>query len=248
MIKIEHTYPSLEDFQNIFTKYDFAKFNIINEKVIDTNIDYDLAAKMRIGIDFKTYIMNLRNRLSDAQKCFGFLHFYFDKGIPDDEYFISPGIDGQSISYFHNFNEQNFSNKINYDFYSDFFYYKLFSAWDIVGHIINIIFQLEIKENNVSFGKCYCDKLKSINVELYNGLGNILQDNDFKKANRIRNDISHNLSPNNIGAMISDGKKIENTIVYQIGIGKYTKSKEFLDNVYKSLDLMYQTLELIYEK
>jgi len=84
-------------------------------------------------------------------------------------------------------------------------------------------------------------KLKSSNTNLYRNLKAIVDHPDFKKANILRNNITHNYLPSTIDSGI--GKPSEHKITF--GGSKYTKSAEFYQNVRASLHLFVKTLECI---
>lgn len=245
MTDIKHSYPSLEDAKEISKKFDFKRFKIVNGNIKDIKEPNDDVTKLRIVFSNKTLKLNLWNRLMDVQKSFIFMIFYYEKGIPDDVWWESPGKSGYSVSYYPKFSNQNFSDKMNFDYYTDFFYYKLFSSWDTIGHILNLFHQLEINERDVYLNRCV-NKLKYKCENLYKELKKIIKNEDYTKANRIRHDITHNFPPNRIGPGIKETETEKEKII-RITVGEYTTSNEIVDNVYKSLELMSKTLELIFE-
>ncbi|GAJ21734.1 unnamed protein product, partial [marine sediment metagenome] len=164
--------------------------------------------------------------------------YYFEKGIPDDEWFISPGKQGESVQYYPHFDKKHFLIKSEFDYYADVFYYKIFSAWDTIGHLLNILYKLKIKR--VGF-KSAIAKLKSANPNLFKSLKAIVDDPDFQKANKLRDDITHNYLPSTVDSGID--KPSERKVTF--GVGKYTKSAEFYQNVRASLHLFVKTLECI---
>src|SRR6266508_1058489 len=102
-------------------------------------------------IEIRQLVWQLRYREADVTKSFVLLRYYFEKGIPDDEWHKSPGEDESSIQYYPNFEEKHFVIKDWFDYYSDTFYHKLFSAWDTIGHVLNVYFALGIKPERVYF-------------------------------------------------------------------------------------------------
>jgi len=87
----------------------------------------------------------------DVAKSYTLLTCFFEKGIPDEEWHISPSKSGASIEYFPHFEPMHFEIKDWFDYYSDTFYYKLFSALDMVGHLLNVRHELGIEQQQVSF-------------------------------------------------------------------------------------------------
>ena len=76
--------------------------------------------------------------MTDVATSYVLTMFYYGKGIPDKRWYISPGRNGASIQYYPDFADVHFQIKAWFDFYSDVLYYKLFSAWDLMGHVLNV--------------------------------------------------------------------------------------------------------------
>ena len=167
------------------------------------------------------------------------LTYYFNKRIPDDEWRRSPGENGESIQFFPNFKEEHFYWKDQFDYYSDIFYYKLFSVWDTIGHMLNVIFEINVSLNNVHF-KTVLKKLEFYNKILYEKLEKIKTDPVFEKASEIRNDITHNYLPNSVGLIV---KKTKKNIT--VGVKNYFTTKEIKENIESVIILLKKTIEYI---
>src|SRR5689334_16106745 len=76
------------------------------------------------------WVVHLQNRIAQTTWSHRLMMYYFNKGIPDEEWCISPGSEGQSIEYYPHFSDRDDDVKMMFDYYSDIFYYKLFSVWD----------------------------------------------------------------------------------------------------------------------
>lgn len=231
-------YPSEEEWIEISNTFpikieliDFEKTPYRNGSIRRTFIDID--------ISYLKY--HLYNRLVDVKVSFIILKFLFLKGIPDEDWFISPGKNGVSVSYFPHFQNHHFKIKNQFDFYTDIFYYKLFTAFDSFGHIINLFYDLNIKEKSVTFCKAI-QNLKGKNIVLYKNLNRIISDKSYKKAKNIRNEITHRYLPHHITSGI---KRTERSL--SKGIGDYTTSKNIIENVDNILDIFLLTLRYFKE-
>ena len=151
------------------------------------------------------------------------LCFYFEKGIPDKEWFISPGRNGESVQYFPHFTQYQFQVKSWFDYYVDTFYYKLFSALDTIGQILNIRHKLEIKKPGFAH---VLEKLKKKHRDVYYELTRWQDKFAFKEAKKLRNDITHNFLPSSIGGSIT---KFQDAPA--LGIGEYVPSAIIKQNV-----------------
>lgn len=169
------------------------------------------------------------------------LTYYFNKGIPDEEWLISPGRKGQSVEYYPHFQERDHEVKGLFDYYADVFYYKLFSAWDNLGHLLNA--QYELKLQKPSFASAL-DRLKNKNVDLYTKLKAIQDSPDFAEMRDFRHSVTHNELLGHIGRMI--GRPSQGA--FTLGTGGYTQSAKIRDNAVKSLDLFADTVTVLREE
>lgn len=84
--------------------------------------------------DIRTWTVHLQNRLIQTRWSYVLLMFHFNKGIPDDELFISPGRKGESIEYYPHFEKKDHLVKAQFDYYADIFctsYFRLGILWVI---------------------------------------------------------------------------------------------------------------------
>ena len=233
-----YDYPCKEDYKSIRTLYDFEKLMIEYDELNIKYREISNFSKLASRLDIDTWIIHFNNRIIHVRRSFEYLMFYYNKGIPDSEWRASPGNKGQTIEYFPNFTKDDFINKAHFDFFSDFFFYKIFSAFDTLGQILNELFDLEIKI--CDFNKSI-QKLKSIDKVLYSSLNNIYENEDFKTAKKIRNNIAHNYLPNNIDSGINRVSKNE----FQSGTRSYVTSKEIKDSIFIILELLHETIPII---
>src|SRR5699024_6709435 len=81
-------------------------------------------------IDVDHWQMLLRNKLISINNDFGYALFYYYKGIPDDEWYMSPGKQGQSVQYYPHFEDQHYSNLYNFSYFVDIFFLKSFTVYE----------------------------------------------------------------------------------------------------------------------
>src|SRR5574341_1251062 len=184
-------FPSNTDWERIYQQSLCSNFYAqLNPLLESFKLGGDIG-KFARSIKIKELVWQLHYREVDVAKSFVLLCYYFEKGIPDDEWYKSPGEDGSSIQYYPNFEEKHFIIKDWFDFYSDTFYYKLFSAWDTIGHVLNVYFKLGIKPEQVYFPNAVSE-LRQANVDLWKKLDDILNSPAYQKAKILRNDVTHN--------------------------------------------------------
>jgi len=176
------------------------------------------------------WTIHLQNRLAQTRWSHMMSMYYFNKGIPGEEWWISPGRKGQSVEYFPHFTRRDHDIKGLFHYYADVFYYKLFSAWDNLGHLLNIQYNLGL--DRATFHKSV-DSLKAVNPAVHSKLRAIRDSADFKTMKQFRHSITHNEPIGEVGSPI--GRRSKNEVTF--GTGAYITSAQIKDNAIKSLDL-----------
>ena len=77
------------------------------------------------------------------------------------------------MQFYPDFEDVHYAIKMWFDYFSDTFYYKLFSAWDIIGHFLNVKYGLKIPNDKVYFSIAV-NKLKDINKNIYSNFNDIM--------------------------------------------------------------------------
>ena len=190
-------------------------------------------------VELKRYLHEVRQRLGDAIRSYVLMMYYYEKGIPDNRWYVSPSRDGHTIQYYPDFTtERHFHIKGWFDFYSNTFYYKLFSAWDLIGHMINVAYGLGVKKADLSR---VVEALSKKNEPLYKRMKELQGFPAFHRAKTIRNDITHNYLPNVAAFRVyrSDDSKSVSLDV------SYTTSDEVVANAQEALLLFAKTIEIL---
>ena len=197
----------------------------------------DFLARMELQI----YLYEVRHRLGNVARSYILMMYYYGMGIPDKRWHISPSADGHSIQYYPDFTEKHFQIKGWFDFYSDTFYYKLFSAWDLVGHMINVAYRLGIKKKDVYFYRAVKALKNKGNEPLYKCLKELQSSPGFDRANTIRNDATHNYLPNVAGFRVYRNNDLKSLSLK----ASYITSEEIVANAQEALDLFAKTIEIL---
>lgn len=229
------TFPTEADFKRIGTTFSLDNLRL--------KLD-DFQHKMPASRDFEAlhittelipWINSFNERIFHTRRSYIFATFYFEQGIPDDEYFISSDENETSLEYFPHFDNEKYLIKDYFDYFVDVFYYKAFSSWDTIGHILTLLYHLPIRKPD--FEKAV-DKLASLDSTLHANLTSITKDSAYLEAKRLRNDITHNRPPGVLGSGLV---QVTPTMSY-MGVGQYTSSKQVNGNVNEIFALMNQTV------
>ncbi|MFC1679036.1 Cthe_2314 family HEPN domain-containing protein [Elusimicrobiota bacterium] len=239
-------FPSDAAWRKIYASSPFKPmFSLLNEIQYHNPVRKGVDAFAK-EIKIQGLLLELQHRLCDAGKSYVLMMFYSKQGIPDKRWHISPGSRGSSVEYFPDFEDRHFEIKGWFDFYADTLYYKLFSAWDIVGHILNVKCNLGL--SRASFHNAVCVAIEQ-NSASYTHWSQIVTSSVFRKAKGIRHDITHNYLPSTTGMTIGlkeysiGGKRKRKE--YRFGMKKYLPSDEIVANLDQALDLFKITLEKV---
>jgi hypothetical protein len=185
----------------------------------------------------------LKNRLISITNNFAYAMFYYEKGIPDKVWYVSPGLEGQSVQYFPHFTDEHYSNLYNFSYFVDIFFLKSFTVFETIGHLIFKLYNIKVDKDEwkdqISFQNAVY-KLRKVNFELHKDLLRIKSSNQFKKGIKMRNDIAHNHPPYEVssGVTISENK-------YSFGVGEYTTSEEIKRVMLGLLNSIKETFEIL---
>jgi len=229
-------FPTREDWRRIHNASAFKKIFSVLDSLEEREYLTDDFTK---DLELKGWFYEIRQRIEDTAISYCFMMFYYEKGIPDKRWYISPGTNGESIQYYPDFEEVHFRIKMWFDFFSDTLYYKLFSAWDLVGHVMNVKYSLKIPKKDVYFGTAV-KALRCKGKNVHDCLKNVKDKQAYEKARRIRIDITHNYLPHTAHMVVHSGSKSTT-----IDLKQYIPSEEIVTNVREALELFAETLQCI---
>jgi Cthe_2314-like HEPN len=196
------------------------------------------------SIDINHWERILKSQVFSINLNFGYANYYYNRGIPDDEWFIIPGRSGESVEYFPHFEEKHYNNQYNYNYFTEVVFFKAFTIFETIGHLLFKVYELPLNENNrrdkVSFNKAIF-KLKKVNNLLFNDLMEVKNSNDFKNGTRMRNDIAHNHAP----YRITSGVTLKDETA-AFGMGDYTPSSDIMAamlGILRSIQATFEVLE-----
>lgn len=232
-------FPTARDWKRIHGKSPITRIYSLLHDTITMDRVHDALSDFTKAMTLDECLYQIQHRVSDVATSYVLMLFYYEKGIPDKRWYASPGEDGASIQYYPDFEDIHFQIKAWFDCYSDTLYYKLFSAWDLLGHMLNTEYDLAIRK--VDFGKAVRE-LEAKDTSLYTFLKTIQGSPAYKKANDIRNDITHNYLPYTTGiAFCSDKSGLRTTI----GLREYVTSEEIVANIHAVIVLFTTALECV---
>ena len=190
------------------TKEEWEKYlcssQLFNNMYIDLNgfnVAEDVMTKLLFNQGICEHIRVHNNKVGVLNISYVLSRHYFDKGIPDDQWYISPGKNGSSIEYMPNFQEIDWLVHYWFSYHCEAVYYKLFSIWDSVVSFINEYYQMGYKEDS-RFRKDVLKELKKNRSDIANLMKDILDEKVYKDANMYRTNIVHGTPPSEISGLI----------------------------------------------
>ncbi|HOK57096.1 MAG TPA: Cthe_2314 family HEPN domain-containing protein [bacterium] len=229
---------SSQKFKKLFWKIPYEKYQVL--------LDDDIEKVYKKG-KINELVKALMNKMGTLRISYIFLTYYYNLGIPDDKWCISPGKNGSSIQYFPDFEEKHFYIHYFFNFWAEVFYIKFFSIIDIICDLLNNYYEMGIKKETKGFRRKVIKNLKKENLELFKFLENIKNKREYKNAKEFRNRIIHSIPAYEISNQ-NEIKKYENKIVeIKFGAGKYTKSSEIKENAEEVLILLKNIFEKLKE-
>ncbi|AGK54500.1 Cthe_2314 family HEPN domain-containing protein [Bacillus sp. 1NLA3E] len=235
-------YPTPEDWDILSKKKkeSLDKINLTNDKRTHNGLDF-------LGIELSYWLKEFNNRVFDLVNNYVLLMFYFNKGIPDDEWYISPGKNGQSIEYFPHFEEKHYIYQYWFGFYMESYYTRFSGIFDAIYHLINVKYKFEIPEK-LGFRKEVLQKLKNKDDCLYNFLNDIPNNNIYKEVSDLRNNIAHNFRSNQVDSGYNKKKNPDGSVIITMTVGNYTTTSEFVRNIEESIDFLADVIDEVRDK
>ena len=190
----------------------------------------------------------LNNKVDSAKISYALCRHYYDKGIPDEPFYISPGRDGQSVQYFPEFKEEHWMRHYWFNHFADATYMKLFSIWDSITEILDVFYCMNI-DKNMRFKFRVMEYLKENNNKLWNILKtDVLDEAIYIKTDSYRNSFAHYTGPSNLSGFhkLSRNKEVtipevqedgtikmitKKAMVLSVTVGDYTNVESIMDNI-----------------
>ncbi len=235
----EIRFPQPEELKTRYNKSPFPILNAKLSKLDALEINSNGIKELQLHLDLQEFILQLHHRVVDSAKSYILMMNFYDLGIPDKEWHISPGRSGSSVEYFPHFEPIHFEIKDWFDYYSDVFFSKTFSSLDMVAQILNIYNNVGLQESKVSFHKVVA-RLKEKDKELFARLNSIRTTQVFQNANQMRNSATHRCLPSTAGMVVT-------TMPHGWGLGlrKYVPSEIVTNTAEQLISIMEEVIDVM---
>lgn len=188
------------------------------------------------------------NKVGSLVITYALCRHYFDRGIPDEPWFASPGSNGESIQYMPLFKEEHWMRRYWFNYFSDTFYLKIFSVWDSVIDIINDFYDLDYP-SDLRLRSAVLKWLKRNQPSIHTVFDAMLSDDRYSDAQKYRTLAAHGTSPSSVTNTVSRQKNVmtevpitdENgmmvmkpikaALVVSVSAGEYTNVEKIVGNM-----------------
>lgn len=229
----EISFPTPEEMQQLkkmSTHFEFSPLEFISEHF--TVLDDET-------VEIGTWVRILAQRLRELNFSYIMASFYYQNGIPDEPYY-----DKTNDKYFPNFTDnQHRLNKEGFEYFSEVFLFKSFSALDTVAHILTVNYELEWTKQNIYFIPAV-EKLKSLDPIRFEKLNAIIKSADFKNIKDLRNHSTHNISP----GQVDSGLFTDQNGVTVLSIGRYTPVSERYRMMTSLKNDVFEVVDIVKQK
>jgi len=249
--------------ENTKINIEFEKsFELLSQEEWDTYLSSTIFDDMRFDInkfsEYKDRIMiyprlgeattDLINKVGELLVTYSMCKHYYDKGIPDDPFFISPGKDGQSVQYFPEFQSEHHMRRYWFNYFASGMYLRFFSYWDGIIGLVNIFYGIDESMNDYRFRQNVMAKLKVNHPNVHDFLKTILSESLYIEANEYRTCFVHGQAPSEVTneyvvqkdvitevPTVVDGKlemkKMKALAVLSARVGDYVNVKTVMTNI-----------------
>lgn len=249
IVYINFQLPTEEEFLNYAKLFPVEKISVFIDGRYKSSIlwkafDTEGLKKAALNSELNTWYSNLKTLLVELRFSYGFLRYFYNSGIPDDEV-----TDETKSVYFPNFEHQHFYNLGCFSYFAEIMFVQFFSYLDNLAAIYVIlnppkkrkpfkIYFNKWKEKKIlawksrptpkkrKLSKIYFNKKTFKSHKNYQVIQEILDDPIFEKAKQIRNDIVHNRSPFKLYSQLSISRN-KNGLAFGSEVS-YLKSKEVM--------------------
>lgn len=130
-------FPKEEDWSRIYDASPFEGIFSLVDKFVTKVYDTQESSDFMTVAGVIGYTNDLYQRLSYIGRSYILMMFYYEKGIPDDRSHETSQQNGTTY-WFPDFKQDDWHVKGWFNYFSDGFYYQLFSAFDTIGHILKL--------------------------------------------------------------------------------------------------------------
>ena len=203
----------------------------------------------------KEMIREYNNKVGTLMMTYTLVYHYFNKGIPDDKWYQSPGTNGQSVQYMPDFKEEHWGRSIWFGYFANVFYLTISSIWDSVLEIINHYYDYDFP-SDLRLRSTVLKKIKNDHPDVHAIFVEVQSSPIYEIAQEYRTAAAHGTTPNSVTNTIcvergeampfpqydengnpildNEGKQVVQQRKYrkiEFRIGSYTRTNDIFKNM-----------------
>lgn len=142
-------HPTKEEFIEICRSFPFERFDVDASRFCEVGEVGEVGELIK-SLELSPWLATLVTSWGHVMRSWVMMIFFFNKGIPDEKYVMSPGPKGESVRYFPDFKREDFDVLNDFTFYADIFVVKIFSVLDVMWQTLNVYFDCGLETSEVS--------------------------------------------------------------------------------------------------
>ncbi|MDR7669009.1 Cthe_2314 family HEPN domain-containing protein [Bacillus altitudinis] len=233
-------YPTSEEWVELF-KNKKQKFNKTELKIKEIKSVSNMR-ELSYTEELESWIQSYNNRVFDLHVNYVMLKYFYNKGIPDQEWYVSGN--KQSVEYHTQFEEKHTSYHYWFCSYVKGFYTEFTDLIDTLYHLINIKFRYNVKPG-LGLRRKVLRKLENDDRELFSIIEGFEKNSVFNKVKDYRNNLIHNYPKMLVSPGITITNSPDGQMNYQKNVGEYTTTSEYFVNIEDSVDFLASIVDQI---
>lgn len=195
-------------------------------------------------------VFGFNNKVGSLCITYVLCRHYYDLGIPDEPWYVSPSLDGKkSIQYTPYFKPEHYMRRFWFNHFAESLYVTVFSIWDSIIELLNIFYDINAKAD-LRQRREVLKWLKENQNEIFMIFDDLKNNSTYKRSSEYRTRFVHGIAPSEISdqyiykkdtetqildskASLVAGKAVFKTVkhanVMSVGAGDYTPVKEVIE-------------------
>ena len=145
--------------------------------------------------------------------------------------------------------DNKLTEKLLFDYYAEIFYYYFYSVRDIIGQLINVLFEIGLKEHEVFIKKSFIEKISNERLrKSFEEFANSTSSSYKKFRNGFNHRFTPNLKDNRVNNISNEKDENQNNISYTKGISQTEFYNDIIELINELSDFMENFDKFILEK
>jgi len=148
----DYRYPSRAELKEVYkTSPDFSNFGFKSKNPIISLLTNERSIpEIHKADNLQYWDAILLNRNGSLMHTYHNAIIHFNRGVPDEL---------ESFT-----NKQHYINRVQFDYYAEYFYHHFSTVSDTIGQLLNVYFDIGQKVDKLHFNADFCEKLSDQNV------------------------------------------------------------------------------------